>query len=366
MSLRRPGQEPQGPGDPATAPRRATPPIPSPLGPPGRRLQPPAGSDPAARPGFQCPRPARKPASQQAMRGGAPCPRDLPPNCPRSRRRQPGGQGHPGRHIRSAGCARGDQLRWFAPCCSCSPSCGSNRWTTAAWTGRPWRMSRSASPGSSCPSSPPASPCRQDAREPASRAGRARPRTRAAAPGPTPRRRPASNARGSTVTEKVAETQERIRSASRCFPSCPGKGPATQRRHHGVARPRPRGGGLVDFGGLEDKLANLEGLTKFDSKSTVNNGGNRRAMTAAGALAGIDKMVKGFQNAKVGDPGQDRRRWSSRNPSCWNGTPEYTGDRSMTDVGAFISKKQSVGDHALRGKAQDESHPGGQDHRGAS
>ena len=143
-----------------------------------------------------------------------------------------------------------------------------------------------------------------------------------------------------TVTGKVQETQERVKRVA-VLSILSGKGPGTQgATSASSARARARAGGLVDFGGLEDKLANLEGLTKFDSKSTVNKSPETRD-DGAGALAGIDKMMKGFQNAKVGTLAKVGVAELEK-PELLERNSKYTGNRSMSDVGAFIGRKQGA------------------------
>jgi TonB family protein len=144
-----------------------------------------------------------------------------------------------------------------------------------------------------------------------------------------------------TVTEQVAETQQRIQKAA-VLSILSGKGPATS----GVttSRARARGRSLVDFGGLDANLADLEGLTKFDSKLDANNDAAkdaRRRDEGVGAMTGIDKMVKGFQNAKVGAASKIGVMELEK-PELLERNSKYTGDRSMADVGVFISKKQSM------------------------
>lgn len=142
-----------------------------------------------------------------------------------------------------------------------------------------------------------------------------------------------------TVTEQVAETRDRVTKAA-VLSILSGKGPATRGASAGGARARSRGSRLVDFAGLDGDLANLEGLTKFDSKSDFNNRDGTRD-DADEARAGIDKMVKGFQNAKVGALAKIGVMEFDK-PELLERNSKYTGDRSMADVGAFISKKQHM------------------------
>ena len=144
-----------------------------------------------------------------------------------------------------------------------------------------------------------------------------------------------------TVNEQVEQAQERITKAA-VLSILSGKGPGT----HGAstARANAKGRSLVDFGGLEDQLANLEGLTKFDDKLGSNNGDRKPAGTredGVGAQSGIDKMVKGFQNAKMGALSKIGVTELEK-PELLERNSLYKGDRSMNDVGAFIAKKQNM------------------------
>lgn len=145
-----------------------------------------------------------------------------------------------------------------------------------------------------------------------------------------------------TVNEQVEQAQERITKAA-VLSILSGKGPGTRGASTSGAAVA-KGRSLVDFGGLEDKLANLEGLTKFDAKSGSNNGDGKPSGTredAIGTQSGIDKIVKGFQNAKMGALSKIGVTEFEK-PELLERNSKYKGDRSMSDVGAFISKKQHM------------------------
>jgi TonB family protein len=119
-----------------------------------------------------------------------------------------------------------------------------------------------------------------------------------------------------------------------------GTGPATQGRAVGRA---PKGGGFSDWGNLDQKLGKLEGLTKFDAKTgDANRDGiapdpSRDAPQAE--ASGIDKLVKGFQNAK--------RSALTKIGTMEVEKPElveskYTGARNLQDIATFINKKQAM------------------------
>jgi protein TonB len=143
-----------------------------------------------------------------------------------------------------------------------------------------------------------------------------------------------------TVTEQVAQVQERITKAA-VLSILSGKGPATAGRVVG----RARGGGdkFAGFGDLDARLGSLEGLTKFDGKQgEFNQDGLPPAQTKGDAIAsGLANMVKGFENAKhssltkigVADAGI---------PEATESSAKFTGIRSPADVAAFINKKQSL------------------------
>jgi TonB family protein len=144
-----------------------------------------------------------------------------------------------------------------------------------------------------------------------------------------------------TVSEKIGAAQERITKAA-VLSILSGKGPAAKGPPGG--RAVAKGRGLVDFGGLEDQLANLEGLTKFDANLDANSGGGNRPATRDGGLrdlSGIDKMVKGFKNAKVSALSKIGMMELEK-PELLERNSRYTGDRNLSDVGAFIARKQNM------------------------
>jgi TonB family protein len=144
-----------------------------------------------------------------------------------------------------------------------------------------------------------------------------------------------------TVSERIGAAQERITKAA-VLSILSGKGPSARTAPGGRAISKARG--LVDFGGLEDKLADLEGLTKFDDNFHANSGGMRGGATRDGGLrdlSGIDKMVKGFENAKVSALSKIGVMELEK-PELLERNSRYTGDRSLSDVGAFISRKQPI------------------------
>ncbi|MEO6095071.1 MAG: AgmX/PglI C-terminal domain-containing protein [Fibrobacteria bacterium] len=143
-----------------------------------------------------------------------------------------------------------------------------------------------------------------------------------------------------TVTEQVAQVQERITKAA-VLSILSGKGPATSGRAVG----RARGGGekFAGFGDLDARLGSLEGLTKFDGKQgEFNRDGASPAQTKGDAIAsGLANMVKGFENAK--NSSLSRIGMADAGiPEATESSAKFTGNRSPTDVAAFINKKQSL------------------------
>lgn len=142
-----------------------------------------------------------------------------------------------------------------------------------------------------------------------------------------------------TVTQQIGQVQERITKAA-VLSILSGKGPATAGKS--VGRAAGKGDKFAGWGDLDAKLGSIEGLTKFDGKKgEFNQDGAPPAQTKGDAIAsGLENMVKGFDNAKKGalskigvaDAGE---------PEAMVRSPKFTGNRSPTDVAAFINKKQS-------------------------
>src|SRR5690606_29338644 len=103
--------------------------------------------------------------------------------------------------------------------------------------------------------------------------------------------------------------------------------------------------GFADFGDLDARLGSLEGLTKFDGKKCgcgregSENPGTRG--DAVAATSGIDKMVKGFQNAKRGALSKIGCA-EVKAPELMERSAKFTGNRSPSEVAAYINKKQSM------------------------
>ncbi len=144
-----------------------------------------------------------------------------------------------------------------------------------------------------------------------------------------------------TVTEQIGQVQERITKAA-VLSILSGKGPGAAGR---VVGRQHKEVGFGGFGDLESKLGNMEGLTKFDGKKGDFNRDGKAPETsrgeAIGATSGIDKIVKGFQNAKKSTL-QKMGVAEFEKPELLERGNKYTGKRSPQEVAAFINNKQSV------------------------
>jgi hypothetical protein len=145
-----------------------------------------------------------------------------------------------------------------------------------------------------------------------------------------------------TVTEQIGVVQERITKAA-VLSILSGKGPGARGK---VVGRQPKGNSFSGFGDLEAKLGNIEGLTKFDGKKgTFNQDGAPPEITKGediGATSGIDKLVKGFQNAKSSVHEKIGVAEFEKPELLERASDKYTGKRSLQEVASFINKKQSV------------------------
>ncbi len=145
-----------------------------------------------------------------------------------------------------------------------------------------------------------------------------------------------------TVTEQIGQVKERITKAA-VLSILSGKGPGAQGKPVGRQR---KDTGFAGFGDLESKLGSIEGLTKFDGKKgTFNQDGAPPPDTkgeAVGATSGIDKMLKGFQNAKSSVLEKIGVAEFEKPELIEGSANKYSGNRNLQEVAAFINKKQSV------------------------
>ena len=177
----------------------------------------------------------------------------------------------------------------------------------------------------------------------ASPAARPSPAGRKAAPGSGSAQEASAAARiersRRTVNEQIGRAQERITKAA-VLSILSGTGPAAKGRSVGRA---PKAGGFSDWGDLDEKLGKIEGLTKFDAKT---GDANRDGLAPApsrdepqATASGIDKLLKGFQNAK--------RSALTKIGTMELEKPElveskYTGARNLQEIATFINKKQAM------------------------
>ncbi len=146
-----------------------------------------------------------------------------------------------------------------------------------------------------------------------------------------------------TVSEQIVKVQERITKAA-VLSILSGKGPATAGKAVG-RQGRAKSDGFAGFGDLDARLGNLEGLTKIDGKKgDFNRDGDpppRSKGDAVAATSGIDKLVKGFENAKSGTLSKIGVAEAEK-PEQMDRSAKFTGNRSPTEVATFINKKQSM------------------------
>ena len=144
-----------------------------------------------------------------------------------------------------------------------------------------------------------------------------------------------------TVNEQIGQAQERITKAA-VLSILSGTGPGTQ----GESRGRSVGKrGFADWGDLDAKLGKLEGLTKFDGKRGSSNQDGAPPPDSKGeavaVTSGIDKIVKGFQNAKMSALSKIGVAEMEK-PELLETSRKYSGARNLQEIAAFISKKQSL------------------------
>jgi TonB family protein len=148
----------------------------------------------------------------------------------------------------------------------------------------------------------------------------------------------------STVARQITRVQERITKAA-VLSILSGKGPGTA--GHSVGRgPGAKGADrFAGFGDLDSRLGSIEGLTKYDGKKgDVNRAGAPPEMTRGdevGTAGDAEKLMEGFAKAKaavarkIGVAGLER-------PIAVDRSARFTGNRSPSDVAAFIARKQGM------------------------
>jgi TonB family protein len=146
-----------------------------------------------------------------------------------------------------------------------------------------------------------------------------------------------------TVSEQIVKVQERITKAA-VLSILSGKGPGSAGKAVG-RQGRSGGDGFAGFGDLDARLGNLEGLTKIDGKKgDFTQDGSPPPRTKGedvAATSGIDKLVKGFENAKSSAISKIGVTEVEK-PEAMDRSAKFTGNRSATEVASFINKKQSM------------------------
>lgn len=147
-----------------------------------------------------------------------------------------------------------------------------------------------------------------------------------------------------TVTQQITQVQERITKAA-VLSILSGKGPGTTGKTVGRAPGGGKGGDrFAGFGDLDSRLGSIEGLTKYDGKKgSFNREGSSPARTKEEADAqssGLD-VVKGFATAKS-SIGKKMGVANLEAPVATDRSAKFTGNRSPSDVAAFIARKQAT------------------------
>jgi TonB family protein len=124
-----------------------------------------------------------------------------------------------------------------------------------------------------------------------------------------------------------------------------GKGPGAEGRTVGRT-PGGKGGGdrFAGFGDLDARLGSIDGLTKYDGKKgSMNRDGSppERKGEAEAQTSGIGEMVKGFASAKS-NLGSKMGVANLEPPTATDRSAKFTGNRSPSDVAAFIARKQAT------------------------
>jgi TonB family protein len=146
-----------------------------------------------------------------------------------------------------------------------------------------------------------------------------------------------------TVTRQITQVQERITKAA-VLSILSGKGPGTEGKT--VGRPGGGKGGdrFAGFGDLDARFGSIEGLTKYDGKKgSVNREGAspRETKEAEAQTSGIADMVKGFAAAKS-NLGSKMGVANLEPPTPTDRSAKFTGNRSPSDVAAFVARKQAT------------------------
>jgi TonB family protein len=146
-----------------------------------------------------------------------------------------------------------------------------------------------------------------------------------------------------TVTRQITQVQERITKAA-VLSILSGKGPGAEGKPAGRAPGGKGGDRFAGFGDLDERMGSIEGLTKYDGKKGAMNREGlppERKGEAEAQTSGIADMVKGFASAKA-NLGSKMGVANLEAPTATDRSAKFTGNRSPSDVAAFIARKQAT------------------------
>lgn len=147
-----------------------------------------------------------------------------------------------------------------------------------------------------------------------------------------------------TVAKQITQVQERITKAA-VLSILSGKGPGTTGSAVGKT-PGGKSGGdrFAGFGDLDARLGSIEGLTKYDGKKGEFNREGSAPRTKGDAEAqtsGAEDLMKRFATAKS-NIGSKMGVANLEPPTPTDRSAKFTGNRSPSDVAAFIARKQAT------------------------
>ncbi len=146
-----------------------------------------------------------------------------------------------------------------------------------------------------------------------------------------------------TVSRQITQVQERITKAA-VLSILSGKGPGAEGKSVGRTPSGKGGDRFAGFGDLDARLGNIEGLTKYDGKKGATNRDGAlpgRKDEAEAQTSGIADMVKGFASAKS-NVASKMGVANLEPPTATDRSAKFTGNRSPSDVAAFIARKQAT------------------------
>jgi TonB family protein len=124
-----------------------------------------------------------------------------------------------------------------------------------------------------------------------------------------------------------------------------GKGPGTIGKTVGRSPGGKGGDRFAGFGDLDARMGSIDGLTKNDGKQgAMNREGvppERTKGDAEAQTSGIGDMVKGLASAKA-NLGSKMGVANLEAPTPTDRSAKFTGNRSPSDVAAFVARKQAT------------------------